>query len=195
MRLWSEAEAKANSTRIFLLALGTPDPANKAATEARAKAATWTAKTDTPTSVETWLYRARFAQRFGKPEEATACEKEILKLQRADGGWSWWNAGTQSDAMATGEALHFLSTSKDPQLIAAANRARNWLLSTQREDGGWTLSSKWFSKVDRSLRKGENTTKNADSIYTYWGSSWATLGLLQAIPVMKPTVSKSTVTP
>lgn len=191
MRKWPTSEAQANSTRLFLLALAASDHGQAAAVQARAKAAEYLTKSNETTSVETWISRAVYAQHFGKPAEVETCRAEILKLQHADGGWAWWNAEKQSDALATGQVLHLLTAFADPPTQSAVARAQNWLLSTQREDGGWFLSSTQVSKIDRSDPKKASSLKNANAIYTYWGSSWAALGLLQAMPTAKPQAAKA----
>jgi hypothetical protein len=39
--------------------------------------------------------------------------------------------------------------------------------------------------VDRSAPAEAKSLKDATMIYTYWGSAWATIGLLQAVPVVE----------
>jgi len=64
----------------------------------------------------------------------------------------------------------------------AITRAQHWLLSTQRDDGSWPIDISHISKIDRSAPAKRKTLKNAIDIYTYWGTAWATIGLLQAVP-------------
>ncbi|MDZ4287610.1 MAG: prenyltransferase/squalene oxidase repeat-containing protein [Prosthecobacter sp.] len=181
-------EAQANSTRIFLLALDRLDPA--ACEKARAKAATWVGNKDAPASVEGFIYRAHYARRFGKPDEATALRAEILKRQHADGGWGWNVTEKQSDSLATGQILHLLGLyeDKDPAATAATDRAHQWLITTQREDGGWPIDSTLVSKIDRSDPKKANSLKSVNEIYAFWGTAWATIGLLQGVPVVEAKV-------
>jgi hypothetical protein len=63
------------------------------------------------------------------------------------------------------------------------NRGLAWLISHQREDGGWDIDITRISKNDRSAPEKAKSLKDATNIYTFWGSGWATLGLLQAIPL------------
>lgn len=168
-------EVTANSSRIFLLALaaGGDD-------EAMAKATSFLAKDGRPTSVETLVYRALFARRFGKPEEVAVITNEIASLQHADGGWGWQIKEPASDSVATGLALYALQPSADP---AAIMRAQRWLIKNQKEDGGWPVDYSKISATDRSKPDKAKSLKDATMIYSYWGTAWSTLGLLQGVPV------------
>jgi hypothetical protein len=176
-------DAAGNSARVFLLALATDEADKQAADDARAKAAALLAKNEPATSVETLVFRTLYARRFGKPEEVDALHAEILKLQHADGGWASVIGEAQSDSLATGQALYVLQQSPDAASADAIARAQNWLLTTQREDGGWAIDTTRISKVDRSAPAKAKSLKDATGIYTYWGSAWATIGLLQGVPV------------
>ena len=89
-----------------------------------------------------------------------------------------------SDAHATGEALYALQPSaSDPATAEAIARAQQWLVKTQREDGSWPSDFTRISKGDRSAPSKAKSAKDAERIYTYFGSGWATIGLLQAVPV------------
>lgn len=172
-------EVTANSSRIFLLALASGDHDKKISDDANAKAAAFLAKDGKPTSIETLAYRVLFARRFGKPEEVTAISGEIAKLQHADGGWGWQIKESASDSIATGLALYALQPSTDP----AITRAQHWLIKNQKDDGGWPVDYSKLSSADRSKPEKANSLKNATMIYSYWGTAWSTLGLLQGVPV------------
>ncbi len=137
------------------------------------------AKDGKPTSIETLAYRMLFARRFGKPEEVTSISGEIAKLQHADGGWGWQIKEPASDSIATGLALYALQPSTDP----AITRAQHWLIKNQKDDGGWPVDYSKLSSADRSKPEKANSLKNATMIYSYWGTAWSTLGLLQGVPV------------
>jgi hypothetical protein len=178
------ADARASSTRLCLIALATPHPAVPESDKARAKAAAMLAKKDPPTTMESLVFRTLYARRFGIPEEARDLVKDIMKQQRGDGGWSFILGENMSDVLATGQVLYVLQAhAADPATAAAIARARHWLLKTQREDGSWAIDITHISKIDRSGPAKAKSFKAATDIYTYWGSSWATLGLLQAVPV------------
>jgi hypothetical protein len=176
-------DAQGDAARLFLLALATPGNTPAEAEEARMKAATVLSKMDPPKSLHSLVYRTLYAQRFGAPGEADTVRAEIVKKQRGDGGWSWIIGENQSDPLATGEALYALLSSTDPHAAEAITRAQRWLLSTQRDDGSWPIDISHISKIDRSAPAMSKSLKNATAIYTYWGSAWATIGLLQAVPI------------
>jgi hypothetical protein len=177
-------DAKANSTRMFLLALAAPKPAESAG-EARAKAAAFLAKTEPAKSVDTLVYRLLYAQRFGIADEVSGTRKELLKLQRGDGGWSWVIGVNASDPLATGEVLHTLAVAPDTASAAATEKAKAWLLAAQLEDGSWFTDFSRISKLDRSAPEKASSFKQVTEIYHYWGSAWATIGLLQTLPAEK----------
>lgn len=178
------SDAQASATRLFLLALATPPSAPPDAEAARTKAAAFLAKKDTPTSMESLVFRTLFARRFSKPEDADVLREQILKQQRGDGGWSSFIGENMSDPLATGQVLYALQpSSSDPRTAGAIARAQQWLLRTQRDDGSWPVDITHISKMDRSAPAKAKSFKDATGIYTYWGCGWATIGLLQSVPV------------
>ena len=183
MQRRNRAEAQGNAARLFLLALAASDVGPPVVEETRKKAAAWVENAEPPKSVETLVFRALYARRFGKPEEVDAVSAAILKLQHADGGWAYIVGEAASDALGTGQVLYWLGEVPGVEAAGAVERGRNWLLSTQREDGSWPAQSTLFSKVDRSGPTKASSLKNVTDIYTYWGSAWATIGLLQAVPL------------
>jgi len=178
-------DAQADAARLFLLALATPGNTSAETEAARMKSAAILGQKDPPKSLHSLVYRALYAQRFGAPGEADSLRTEILQKQRGDGGWSWIIGENQSDPLATGEVLYALQPSTDPHLARAIARAQRWLLATQRDDGSWPIDISHISKIDRSAPAMSKVLKDATAIYTYWGSAWATIGLLQAIPVVR----------
>ena len=177
-------DAQATSTRVFLLALASPDTAAPEAEAARTKAAAFLAKKDAPGSLESLVVRMIYARSTGNTADADTLRTQILKQQRGDGGWSFIIGENMSDAHATGEALYGLQASvSDPATAEAIARAQQWLLKTQREDGSWPSDFTRISKGDRSAPSKAKSAKDAERIYTYFGSGWATIGLLQAVPV------------
>ena len=177
-------DAAANSMRLNLVALATLKDAAPESDAAHAKASAALQKKDTPTSIESLVFRAQFARRFGKPEEVGALIKDIVKQQRGDGGWSSFIGENMSDPLATGQALYALQPSaSDPPTADAIARAQHWLIKTIRDDGSWPIDITHISKMDRSAPAKAKSFKDATDIYTYWGSGWATIGLLQGVPV------------
>ncbi len=176
-------EATGNSAWLFLLALATQETDQPAADAARTKAAALLDKNEPAKSVETLVFRLLYARRFGKADEVDALRAESLKHQHSDGGWSFMIGEEKSDPLATGEALYIFQQSPDTSSKDAIARAESWLLSNQGESGGWSIDITRISKIDRNGPAKSKSFKAATGIYTYWGSSWATIGLLQGVPV------------
>lgn len=81
-----------------------------------------------------WLHAGR------GPIDAAA--KELLALQRADGGWAG-NPYLDSDPYATGEALYALRTVAAIGTASAAwRRGAGYLLGSQKPDGSWYMPSR-----------------------------------------------------
>jgi squalene-hopene/tetraprenyl-beta-curcumene cyclase len=188
MQRRSADEAREDATRLHLLALDVLDSKGAVSVDARAKAAKWVTREESPTALETCVYRARYAQRFGKAEDAAALRGAIIRRQNADGGWAWLIGETQSDPLATGQVLQLLAehAGSDKDASIAVSRARRWLLSSQRDDGSWPIEPTKISKMDRSDPKKANSLKNVTEIYTFWGTAWATIGLLETMPSGMP---------
>jgi len=178
------SDATANSTRLNLIALATLKDAATQSEAAHTKASAMLQKKDVPTSMESLVFRTLYARRFGKPAEVQVLIKDIVKQQRGDGGWSTLIGENMSDALATGQVLYALQPSAtDSSTADAIALAQHWFRQTQREDGSWPIDITHISKVDRSGTAKAKSFKDATGIYTYWGSSWATIGLLQGVPV------------
>lgn len=180
-------EAKLNFMRLFLLALAGTEGGRKVADEARAKAGTWMAATQMthpPQSIEAVAFQALYAQKFGLTEERDTARSALLKHQREDGGWSWVIGDPQSDALATGQVLYVLHQLGDMDATKdALTRAQQWLIRTQAEDGSWPVKVGWYSKNDRTDPKKPGSLKAVTGIYSDWAAGWATIALLQGLPV------------
>lgn len=87
-------------------------------------------------------------------EEREATLKDLLKLQRDDGGWSLASLGdwkgfdgrandkdAPSDGYATGFVIYVLRQAGTPADQAAVKRGVAWLKSNQRESGRWFTRS------------------------------------------------------
>ncbi|MGA0038495.1 MAG: FAD-dependent oxidoreductase [Pirellulales bacterium] len=90
--------------------------------------------------------------------------------QNADGGWGWL-LDEESDALGTGLALYALRAggvgSDEPSLTNAVR----FLTDSQQADGSWAVRG----TKEKKRNKVEETA-------TYWGSTWAVLGLLATLP-------------
>jgi squalene-hopene/tetraprenyl-beta-curcumene cyclase len=102
---------------------------------------------------------------------------ELLELQNADGGWAYQSGVKESDAFATGLALYAMGVQGHPRDHAQTRKARDYLLKSMREDGSWRVKTANI----RHVPEGKETA-GADAIYSYWGTAWATLGLLWTLP-------------
>ena len=186
-------DAQANATRLLLLALATPHAQPEAAAQletARTKAAALLAKKDAPTSTESLVFRTLYSRSLGETKDADALRGQILGQQRGDGGWSSFIGENMSDPLATGQVLCALhGPAPDPRTAGAIARAQLWLVKTQREDGSWPIDITHISKMDRSAAAKAKSFADATAIYTYFGSGWATIGLLQSVP-LKPEAVK-----
>lgn len=176
-------EATGNTVRIILLALGTQEADQAIVKETQVKVAALLNKNDPAKSVETLVFRALYARRFGTGEEFASLRAEMLELQHDDGGWGWVIGEEQSDPLATGEVLYALQQAPETISMEAIARARQWLLNHQREDGGWPIDITRISRMDRSTPEKSKSFKAATDIYTFWGSAWATISLLEGLPV------------
>jgi squalene-hopene/tetraprenyl-beta-curcumene cyclase len=137
--------------------------ASKAAASEKARA--WLGDQTVGKSTEWWATRALLEKRIGKSEKADLYRQELLKRQRADGGWGWL-CDDESDALGTGIALFSLADSKDHSASAAVVNARRFLAQSQTKDGSWpTHGTK------------DNKKNQIEPTATYWATCWAVIGL------------------
>jgi hypothetical protein len=131
---------------------------------------------------ERLVLRLLVARKFGKPGNADEILKELLARQAADGGWSANPEVHQpSDAFATGQSLYALclAGNGDEKVKAAVERGCTFLLTKQEKNGSWIVPSTAFHPPSGRPARDKKT----DAVYTYWGTAWATLGLLHTLPV------------
>jgi hypothetical protein len=184
---WSSAPAKNRPPPVFesdevvtLLAdaaLGPhapADPVEKSpARESRENAAAWLRKSKPTGTTQAAALRLFRDVRAGKPaREIEAGINQLVGRQNKDGGWGQ-DTGLPSDAYATGQVLYFLSLAGVPGGRAEVQRAVAFLVSSQKEDGSWPMTSR--------AHPGEKPSTNPVPI-TYFGSAWATLGLMRSVP-------------
>jgi squalene-hopene/tetraprenyl-beta-curcumene cyclase len=175
---WSAAPAKNRPPPVMesdevatlwgLLDLGPADPKEKS--DVRDKALAWLAKA-TPTDT-TQAAALRLWLRVREGKSTTDEVQSLLKRQNKDGGWSPV-AGIPGDGYATGQALYVLNLAGVPNDHPDVKRAVAFLVSTQKDDGSWPMKSR--------SHPGAEPMKNPVPI-TYFGSAWATLGLLRTVP-------------
>ena len=107
-------------------------------------------------------------------EALKAAARDLLSLQRSDGGWSQ-EPSLESDAYATGEALTALRESgmaaaDDP----AVRRGVEFLLRTQLQDGSWYVRSR---SVPIQAYFESGFPHGADQWISAAGTAWAVRAL------------------
>ncbi|MDA1051286.1 MAG: terpene cyclase/mutase family protein [Planctomycetota bacterium] len=171
------------ATRLAIMALGRQTPPNPnvsanppedpAIRDSRAKAAAWLAMTEPVDTTQAAALRLLMKVRAGESAEMVESEvAQLLKRRNADGGWGQLN-DLPSDAYATGQSLYVLSLAGVKAEREEIRRAVALLVASQNEDGSWPMKSR--------AHPGATPYKNPVPI-TYFGSAWATLGLMRSIP-------------
>ncbi|MEM7350464.1 MAG: prenyltransferase/squalene oxidase repeat-containing protein [Acidobacteriota bacterium] len=158
------------STAWATLALASYDDSTETVAAARRQLDEWLQDTSGGESLEWLAVRLLYAHRFGDPQRTAELRQALLAQQNADGGWGWLRGGT-SDAFATGQSLYTLQQLPRQDDAAAIERARTFLLDNQQDDGSWSVRS--------TLRQEHGPTPTG----IYWGTGWATIGLLSTLPV------------
>ena len=177
---WSLAPAKNRPPPVFesdevvtMLACMALDPKDQSASfrDCRDRAEAWLAKGTPSESTQAQairLLRDVLARRSLK--EMQHGIDRLLARQNADGGWGQ-DKDLPSDAYATGQALYFLSFAGAPVDRPEIRRGVSFLVAGQKEDGSWPMKSR--------AHPGEKPFTNPVPI-TYFGSAWATLGLIKS---------------
>jgi Prenyltransferase and squalene oxidase repeat len=111
----------------------------------------------------------------GSPQVAFV-RNQILNMQRKDGGWSESDERS-SDAYSTGQTLYLLSKYGIPNETSALQRARDYLLKTQLEDGSWLVESHVKNKVQSYFENGDPHGEH--QFLSTAGAAWAIAGLSQ----------------
>src|SRR5204863_10199711 len=126
-------------------------------------------------------------------EDIVAAGRDLRSLQRQGGGWAQL-PGYAPDAYSTGEALYALHEA-DPANDAQWGRGIQFLLSTQAADGTWHVRTRMISPAAVSppyFTTGFPYKK--DEYLSYAATSWATIALLDALPVKDGPGPKAPVT-
>ncbi len=104
--------------------------------------------------------------------------KAILAQQQPDGGWRQHD-GLATDAYGTGESLYALATKGGASPRDRAYREGvKYLLSTQRADGSWYVSSH-SPRIQAYFEGG--FPHHYDQWISNWGTSWSAMALSAAI--------------
>jgi hypothetical protein len=166
---------------------------SEAAAKATAKALQWLERSaEDPTKDLTEQLVVRLLVQSTLPDRARTDGRlrDLLARQNGDGGWAVDpKLGKGSDAFATGMALYAIAslmpattgtsagTSRPAVNDAAVAKARAYLRNTQQNDGSWKIPTSSFHPVT-----GKPRDARTDDVYSYWGTGWATLGLLHTLP-------------
>jgi hypothetical protein len=161
-------------TLLAFAALGSPDPKEEAAIrDGREKAAAWLGKCQPGDSTQAAVLRLFRDVRTGKPpKDVQAGIDGILSRQNKDGGWGQ-DRTLPSDAYATGQVLYFLSLAGVKNDRPEIQRGVSFLVAGQKEDGSWPMTPR--------AHPGAKPAANPMPI-TYFGSAWATVGLMRSVP-------------
>jgi hypothetical protein len=173
------------STMWSVLALDsvdTLDQPNEKGTESRDRAIAsrdraleWLKKTppngsDPAASSEWYAARLLIEKKLGDPKQVEALRDKILAAQQSDGGWGWLRAD-KSDAFGTGLSLYALSQVGVPSSHPAMQQAWRFLIETQADNGSWTVNGTKVATKDKP-----------HPFSSFWGSTWALLGLSHTLP-------------
>ena len=141
-------------------------------------AAAWIANAQS-TNNEDRTYRLLGLAWAGKDKDATQkAMRELLAKQRADGGWSDLDS-MESGAYATGKRWSLCRPRDCPHPMPPIERAVQFLLNTQQEDGSWYVKTRAMAfqpYFDAGFPHG------FDQWISAAGTSWATMALSLAAP-------------
>ena len=166
----SGIETDAITVNWSVLALSSVPQPSIATVSARDLALRWLDDASAGESLEWWVSRLIVESELGGGGNSpVSLQKTVIELQQDDGGWGWVQ-GQTSDPFSTGLALYGLLRTGLGADHGAIDHGVQFLLDRQREDGSWETPSV-LSSQDPNDRK--------DYVYEFWGSTWATLGLLR----------------
>jgi hypothetical protein len=157
------------------MALGPQVPADpnepSPARDSRDKAAAWLAKAEPTDTTQAAAFRLLVkSSARPAPQDLPAKIEQFLLRQNEDGGWSQLK-DLPSDAYATGQALYVLDLVGVRNDRAEVRRGAAFLVASQKADGSWQMTSR--------AHPGEKPASSPTPI-TYFGSAWATLGLMRS---------------
>lgn len=176
MRQWSQPVAKQSTTMWAAISLAGYKASGKVNEVAIEKSIAWQlAQSPAPDNYEWLATRLLFAKHYGSAREVEMFRQQLIDAHNVDGGWGW-QKGVPSDPFTTGLAVFVLANVCAGEAAAEIQAARSFLLTTQQPDGSWHTPSKNISNTTDPER-----LQARDEIYHYWGTAWATLGLLESL--------------
>ena len=146
------------------------------------RARSWLAKAEAETNEERVHQLLGLAWAGEKPSALNELAEELVRQQRADGGWGQL-AGLNSDAYGTGQSLYALMEgAKISASHPAARRGLDFLLRTQLADGTWhvrTRSHPFQPPMDSGFPHGR------DGWISSAATSWAVMALASTLDLSK----------
>jgi ankyrin repeat protein len=158
------------------LQLYAPPVDKRAYDESVRRAAGWLAKAEARTTEDRMWRLLGLAWSGAHRDAVRTATRELLSLQRADGGWSDLPS-MSSNVYATGRALYALHIAGVPVSAPAYRRGVEFLLNAQTDDGSWyvqTRAAGFQPYFDAGFPYGVDQWMSAA------GSSWATMALILA---------------
>jgi len=172
-----------------------PIPARRKELEGRVnRARSWLVKAEPETNEERVHQLLGLAWAGEKPAALKKLAEELIRQQRADGGWGQL-AGLESDAYGTGQSLYALMEgARAAASHPAVRRGTEFLLRTQLADGTWhvrTRAHPFQPPMDSGYPHGR------DGWISAAGTSWAVMALATSldpaqVPTTTPAIAKVT---
>jgi hypothetical protein len=184
--IWESSETLALWALLAWEPSALADPMESAAVRtSREKTIAWLSRTEPTNTTQSTALRLLLDIRIGKSaEQLQQGIDQLFKKQNADGGWSQTEE-LASDAYATGQTLYALSFAGMKNDRPEIQRAVALLTATQESDGSWPMSSRNHPGVETK----KDPIRWPRPI-KYFGSAWATLGLVRCVPSPVDTAAK-----
>ena len=176
MRRWSPAVANQSTTMWAMIALAEADAREAPQKESIRKSLLWQSSQEHAADNHEWLAtHVLFLHYFDSPDSLIGESQNLMASQNADGGWGW-SKGAESDPYTSGVVLYVLAKVGGADTEDQIQLVRNYLLQRQQSDSSWLTQSKTISNTSDPER-----LEARDQIYHYWGTAWATLGLIESL--------------